>query len=358
MGLFKRGQTWWMRFTFKGRQIRKSTETEDKKLAERIYHKVLGEIAEGKWFERLPGEEKTFREMMEKYLIEHSKVNKTSESHRRDKSLAYHLNQFFGDSVLTNITPKDISKYKVKRRDEGASPRTINYELALMSHAFNLARKEWEWVSENPVSRVSREKVNNLRERWLTFEEEERLLQASPRWLQELTIFSLETGLRQSEVLSLQWPQVDLFRKTLTILEQKNRGKDVLPLNERAMEVLKARAKVRQIKTNYVFFSKNGNRFLARNLITAFSSALNLASIENFRWHDLRHTFATRLAQAGVDLYTVQKLGRWKEVKMVQRYAHHYPESLRKGIGVLDEIRKKISTNLAQSGVDQKIEGG
>jgi integrase len=349
MGLFKRGQTWWMRFTYKGRQIRKSTETEDKKLAERIYHKVLGEIAEGKWFERLPGEEKTFKEMMEKYLIEHSVRNKVQKTHIRDKSLADHLLKSFEDLTLAEITPKLISEYKTKRREEGAAPRTINYELALMSHAFNLAIKEWEWLKENPVSRVSREKVNNIRERWLTFEEEKRLLDASPKWQQELIIFSLETRLRQSEVLNLQWPQADLFGKTITILEQKNKSKDTLPLNERALEILKARAKIRNIKTNHVFYNGNGNRIDARNLLRAFYSAIRKANLESLRWHDLRHTFATRLVQAGVDLYTVQKLGRWKTIQIVTRYAHHYPESLRGGVEILDRLRKEFSTNLAQS---------
>lgn len=218
-----------------------------------------------------------------------------------------------------------------------------------MGHAFNLAIKEWEWVKENPVSKVSKERLSNLRERWLSFEEEEKLLRASPKWLQEMIIFSLETGLRQSELLNLQWPQVDLYRRTITLLEQKNRAIDTLPLNERAMEVLRARAKVRYLRSTHVFCNKKGNRIDPRNLLRAFYDAVDRAGIERLRWHDLRHTFATRLAQAGVDLYKIQKLGRWKEISMLSRYAHHYPESLRDGVEVLDQIRKKISTNLAQS---------
>jgi integrase len=80
------------------------------------------------------------------------------------------------------------------------------------------------------------------------------------------------------------------------------------------------------------------------------------AKIENLRWHDAtRHTFATRLVQGGVDIYTVQKLGRWKNISMVMRYAHHYPESLRSGIEVLDKIREKVSTNLGQSDEKQEV---
>lgn len=349
MGLFKRGQTWWLRFTYKGKQIRKSTETSEKKLAERIYHKVLGEVAEGKWFEKLPGEEKTFRELMGKYLIEHSARNKAPRSHIRDRSLAKHLIQHFGDLTLAKINPKLISGYKTKRIDEGASPRTVNYELAAMSHAFNLAIKEWEWCKDNPVSKVSREKINNFIERWVTDEEEEALLKVSRKWLQELIIFAINTGLRQNEMLSLQWPQIDLFRKTMTILEQKNEGKDILPLNKKAMEVLKSRAKVRQINTKLVFCTSKGTPISARNLLRVFYTATKKAGIESLRWHDLRHTFATRLVRGEVDIYTIQRLGRWKDISMVKRYAHHSTESLRSGVEVLDKVRENISTNLAQS---------
>jgi hypothetical protein len=86
----------------------------------------------------------------------------------------------------------------------------------------------------------------------------------------------------------------------------------------------------------------------ARNLLRAFYPAMRKAGITRFRFHDLRHTFATRLIQAGVDVYTVQKLGRWKTISMVLRYAHHQPESLRGGAEVLDRLRRESGTKLAQ----------
>ena len=162
-------------------------------------------------------------------------------------------------------------------------------------------------------------------------------------------MFAIYTGLRQGEELDLQWPQVDLFRKTMTILEQKNEGKDTLPLNNKAWEVLKSRAKVRHLNTDLVFCTAKGTRMSARNLLRAFYAATERAGLKGLRWHDLRHTFATRLVQEGTDIYTVQRLGRWKDISMVKRYAHHSPESLRSGIGALDKKDKQISTNLAQS---------
>jgi integrase len=348
-GLYKRGSVWWMCFSYQGKFIRKSTETKDKKLAERIYRKLMGEVAEGKWFDRLPGDEKAFPEMIEKYLKEHSARNKAMSTHRRDKSLAGHLLAFFGDAVVSGITPKMITEYKTRRRDEGAAAQTVNQELAMLRHAFNLAIREWEWVGDNPAQKVSREKVHNLIERWLTFEEEEKLVAVCPGWLQEILFLGIETGMRQGELLALRWPQVNLAAGTLAILEQKNRRADTLPLSQKALEVLKARDKVRYFSSDLVFYTANGTQICARNLARAFYSARKKAGIKGLRWHDAtRHTFATRLVQNGADIYTVQKLGRWKSTSMVMRYAHHHSGSLRPGIEVLDRARVDHITKISQ----------
>ncbi len=161
MGLYKRDPVWWMSFTHNGKQFRRSTETEDKKLAQRIFDKLKGEIAEGKWFEKLPGEDYTFGDLMEKYMAEYSAVNKAASSHKRDKSLGSPLVSLWRILSNRHKSRRWFRIIKVKRRDEGASPRTINYELTLMSHAFNIAIREWEWINDNPVKKVKGERVNN-----------------------------------------------------------------------------------------------------------------------------------------------------------------------------------------------------
>ena len=338
-----------MRFRYQGRQIRRSTEVTDKKLAERIYFKVMGLVAEGKWFDRPPAQpHRTVKDLLERYLRDYSALNKAVLTHRRDQSLAAHVRRAFGEVPLDQLRPAQLAEYKASRRAEGAAPKTLNDELTLLGHAYKLAMMEWEWASDNPVLKIAKEKVRNQIERWLTSEEEHQLLAASPPWLQEIILFALHTGMRQSEILNLQWPQVDLARRTLTILEQKNGARDTLPLNATAVDVLRARAGVRSISTAYVFFNGAGHRIDARNLLRAFYPAMRKAGIERFRFHDLRHTFATRLIQAGVDVYTVQKLGRWKTISMVMRYAHHHPESLRGGAEVLDRLRLDASTKRAQ----------
>ena len=346
MGLFKRGQTWWMRFTYKGKQIRKSTETDDKKLATRIYQKVMGVVAEGKWFEKLPGEEKTFKEMVEKFEAEYfSKLR----SFRGCKSYIKGLLSFFGDYTLSEISPSLINDFKTKRRAEGVKPATIHRQLDIMKRAFNLAIREWEWCEKNPVARVSLERLNNKRDRWLAFEEEEKLLQSCPAWLTEIVLFALNTGMRLGEILSLTWKGVDFFRRTITVFKSKNNERRTIPLNETALELLKAKGKVRSIKTDLVFHTQNHTAIDECNVGRAFRIALRKVGIQDFRFHDLRHTFATRMVQAGKDLYKVQVLLGHKTPIMTQRYAHHYPESLRDGVEVLDKIKKEFSTNLAQS---------
>lgn len=346
MGLYKRGALWWMRFSIQGKQIRRSTGTSDRKLADRVFKKVLGEIAEGDWFDKSPGEEKTLSELFAKYLEEHSKPNKSGKSYVRDKAIAARMLQEFGDVTLVEIPVEQIFEYKKKRRAENVAPATLNKELSFLRHVFEMA-VVWEWLEANPAARIPREKVKNRMERWLTEEEEKKLLNACPEWLRDMVIFSLNTGFRQNEMLSLTWNQVDLNRKSILFWEQKNNGRDIVPINDKAADLLKKIWKVRSFSSTHVFLTSNGTPFIARNLVRSFSIALEKAGIENFRWHDLRHTFATRLIHAGVDLYTVQRLGRWRSLSMVMRYAHHSVESLRTG---MEAVNRLASTNLAQSG--------
>ena len=208
MGLFKRGSIWWMSFFYKGKRYRKSAETEDKKFAQRIYDKVKGEIAEGKWFDKLPGEDKTFREMVERFETEH--LSQLA-SYKAAKSYVTQLKNFFGDYLVSEVTPSLINEFKLKRKAQGVKPATIRRQFDILKRAFNIAMKEWEWCSSNTVTRVSLERANNARDRWLTIDEEEKLLQVCPQWLKEIVVFALNTGCRLSEIRFLTWKGADLF---------------------------------------------------------------------------------------------------------------------------------------------------
>ncbi len=336
MGLYRkqRSKFYWMSFRVEGRRYFQSTGTSNKKLAEQIYAKTVTEIAEGKWFQN-EAKRRTFEELRDRYMREHSTINKAPKSAVRDAGSFKHLARFFGGSSLATITPARISEYKSSRRQEGAKPATLNRELEVLRHAMNLAIREWEWLERTPFDRVRLERLNNKIERWLTGEEEEKLLQASPPWLQKIIIFALNSGARQDEILSLKWSEVDLTRRTATFLKTKNKEKRTIPLNQTLLGLLNEKKKVRSL-SGYVFVSQNNTKIDASNLRRPFVLAREKAGIEDVRFHDLRHTFATRLVQAGMDLYKVSKLLGHKSLAMTIRYSHHFPESLRDAVEILD----------------------
>ena len=174
--MYKRGGVWWTCIRYGDKKIQKSLETGDKKLAKAIEAKIKAEIVEGKFFDKPVGQYKTFKDMMEKFMKEHAPKN--SLNTRKSYSVSSrHLLSYFGESKLTGITPKMISDYKISRYNEGVKSSSINRERALLSKAFNLAIKEWEWIKENPVTKINRPKENKHRERYLEKEEIGRLLE-------------------------------------------------------------------------------------------------------------------------------------------------------------------------------------
>ncbi|MDH4079552.1 MAG: tyrosine-type recombinase/integrase [Nitrospira sp.] len=347
MGLAKRGNTWWMSFMYRGQQIRRSTGTSDKRLAEAILSKVKVQIIEGRFFEKQEAQERTLAELLDRYASEHAARRANQ---RRELTSIQNLTGYFGNPTLDHITPKLIVAYKNKRYADGVKPATINRELATLKKAFNLARREWEWCTDNPVSRVSMERENNTRDRWLTVEEEQRLLQAVSPWLRDVIIFALNTGMRMGEILALTWAGVDLFRRTVTVFRSKNGERRTIPVNSVVLEVLTRKHAMRSRITDVVFHSQAETILDGSNIRRGLNAALKAAKIQDFHFHDLRHTFATRIVQAGVDLYKVQRLLGHKSPIMTQRYAHHYPESLREGVEALESGRS-VSTKLAHSQV-------
>ena len=245
------------------------------------------------------------------------------------------------ERLLVEITSDELARYKTTRAANGVGPASINRELALLSVAFNRARRHWKWCRSNPVSEVGLCPGEVRRDRWLTPAEDARLLPACPPWVQEFVVFDLNTGLRFGELAALTWADIDLQRKLLIVQKSKNKTKRTVPLNHAAMAILKNR--IRSTQTNLVFYSKRHKPYRESSVWRVFKESATHAKVENIRLHDLRHTFATRLVQRGEDLYSVQRLLGHKTAASTQRYAHHCSESLRTVVEALD------STNLAQS---------
>ncbi len=350
--MFVRNGVWHICIRHNGKKIQRSLnipagKKEHKKIAKDMESKIRVQLIEDTFFDKPIACTKTLRQMMDKFIKEHAPKNSKS-MQRSYSSYLKHLIRIFGNIKLTLISPKKVTRYKVLRRQEGAKPATINREMAMLLKAFNLSIREWEWIKDNPVSKVPFEKENNKRDRWLSGDEEKRLLEFCPDWLREIVIFALNTGLRQDELLSLEWSRVSIARKTILIQKTKSGRPRTIPLNRFAFGVLndKFEEKVRNIK-DLVFVSSVGTKINPSNLRREFYKVLKMAEIENFKFHDLRHTFASRLAQKGIDIYKIAKLLGHEDIRMTQRYAHHCPESLRVGVEILE-------SDCVLTSVDQK----
>lgn len=343
MGLFRRNKVWWMSLVYQGQQVRRSTETTDRRLAEAVLAKVRVQIIEGRYFDRLEEQERTFKEMMERYLQERV-IGASRHGERRARGILAHLLPVFGLKKLAEVLPKEITAYRVRRQQDGAKPATIVKELALMKAAFNVAIREWEWCRDNPVCRVSFGRVNNARVRYLDDVTFELVLQACPAWLQPIVVLARYTGMRRDNIVTLQWPQVDLARKIITLEHTKNGDRLGVPLCDPVVEVLQQTRKTRAHPYGAVFLGLDGEPVTGDAVGMAFQRACRRLGITDFRFHDLRHTFASSLVQRGVDLYRVQRLLGHRDGRMTQRYAHLAPENLREAVAVFNEDYHKFST--------------
>ena len=358
MGLYKRQDSpvYWMSFSVNGKQYKRSTGTEDKRVAEAILGKVRGQVVEGKWFEVDEAKQHTFDEMMEKFMREYAPSKEPTTQQRYLYSVK-HLSRYFTGLSLSDIIPSVISNYYQKRKGEEASVATINREFAMLSKAFSLAWKQWEWCKENPCSRVQKEPENNQIDRWLTHDEATRLINFCGDYLNgdmvDIVVSSLHTGMRQGETLSIKWTEVDIFRKTITVYKTKNHKPRTIPMNETVYQLFLRRGKIRSM-SGFVFVTSNNTRHRARNLIRGFEKVTEKAGIENFRFHDLRHTAATWMIQSGVDIYTVSKILGHKDIKTTMRYAHHCPDSLRHGVRAIDNF---INNQVKNEVANEKISG-
>ena len=188
MGLLLRNNIYWLDFMFEGQRIRESLQTGNKKLAEKRYAKCVTDIVEGRYFEASEAKTKTFDEMVEKYMRKNA--------HSRDATSIKPLKGFFGGMLLYKITTPLAAEYQDERLDD-VKEATVYQELSLLRRMFNVAKKRWKWVKENPVSDGDLQFSignRNARDRWLTVEEEQVLLDnaTNPIWLRPLLMAALQ----------------------------------------------------------------------------------------------------------------------------------------------------------------------
>ena len=333
--MFKRDNIWWACFRVDGTKIRRSLGTSNKKLAKAVEAKIKVEIVEGKYFTKPKGTNLTVRDLIKKYLDEHSKPNKALQTYKDDIYFSKRILEYFGERKLLAVTPKHISAYVGKRRGDGVGDTTINHELRLLRHAYNLAIKEWELVDITPFAKASIPKGNVKRVRYLSDDEEKRLFAHLSGWIKPVVIIARETGLRLSNIANLTWKQVNLFSRMIIVEITKNGDPVGIPMTENVFTELKSLNTVRRIDSDFIF-GKNGKPFRRWWISKSFKKVCEKASIENFRFHDLRHDFCSRLVQRGVGLYTVAALAGHRDISTTQRYAHLSPEKLKSAVEVLN----------------------
>lgn len=336
MSLCKRGKTWWISFTTpSGERVRCSAATEDKTQAQEFHDKLKAES----WRVARLGDKpkRTWDEAAYKWLME----TQHKKSHHEDVAKINWLQQFFRGKYLDELTRDLIAKIGELKRQQ-STPATANRLLALIRAILRRSALDWEWIDKPPVIKLYREAKRRVR--YLSATQASMLIQELPQHLADMVTFSLATGLRRSNVTKLEWSQVDMQRNVAWIHgDQAKAGKPIhVTLNATAIAVL-----TRQIgKHPRSVFSYKGKPITQVNT-KAWYKALKRAGIEDFRWHDLRHTWASWLTQNGVPLNVIQEMGAWESAEMVRRYAHLAPEQFAQHARVLDGMLNV--TNLTQS---------
>lgn len=341
--VFLRGKIWYIDTCYKGKRVRRAVGP-DKKEAIKVLKKIEAELIENKWLDIKREHKIKFSEVNKEFLEKYSKVNKRS--WKRDQLSISHLDKFFGNKYIYEIKEKDIEEYKKERLLTGIKHSTLNRELACLKTILNKA-KEWGYIEQAPKIKLFKE--NNQRVRYLTEEEEEKLLKIAPEPLKSMIIIALNTGMRQGEILNLKWRDIDLNEGIIIIQDSKSKEKRIIYMNDTTkgvfLNLLSFGGK------EFVFENKNGGKYTKDYITHLFGKIVKQAGIKDFRFHDLRHTFASRLVMSGVNLKTIQELLGHKDYRMSLRYSHLSPEIKKQAVKILDKDK-----NMAQIWHNGKIE--
>lgn len=273
-----------------------------------------------------------FSELADQYVEDYARANKRS--WRSDKyRIEAHLKPYFGDVTLQDISPLLIEKYRVERLKMGVSKSTINRETTILKKMLNLAL-DWGLTDQNPVIKVRLfSEKGTEKERILSDEEEVKLLARCPGYLRPIVITALNTGMRRGEILNLRWRNVDLKKRLVKVEQTKSGTSRVIPINGCLYNEL-VKAKEASGKAEHLF--PNPETGLPYTQVRkGFKNACQKAGVKELRFHDLRHTFATRLIESGADIITVRDLLGHFSVRVTQRYTHPGQDKKREAVELL-----------------------
>jgi len=290
-------------------------------------------IREGRYFKTTEARRHTFGEMIDRYIRDVLAKKKEKSRHSQEPRAVW-WRQHLGHYALAEVTPAKIAEARdyllnqETRRGKQMSPTTVIHFLATLNHCYNIAVKEWEWLDVNPVAKVRKPQWPRGRVRFLSDDERRKLLEAckesSNPHLHDIVVLALTTGMRYSEIMGLTWSAIDFNRSVITLEETKNGERRVVPIVGYALELFREKAKIRRIDNDHVFPAPR-NTGQPVNIKTSWQKAVGKAGIQDFHFHDLRHSAASYLAMNGATLAEMAEILGHKTLQMVKRYAHLSP---------------------------------
>ncbi|MCD7779645.1 MAG: tyrosine-type recombinase/integrase [Candidatus Gastranaerophilales bacterium] len=318
MSVYKKNGKYYCRFQLNGERHHylcsgAASLTEAKKLESQFMYKVQQQ-QNGV----IPKELKniTINSLFIMYL-KYSKTNK--KSFKTDVSRVKLIKQYFGETTLIrDIQPNKIERFKDFLLEEGRSKATVNRYLEQIKTAFKIAVDN-EYILKNPCKNIKKFPLKNYTVRYLTEDEESRLFKTLPDYLKNIVITALNTGLRKSNILNLKWEQIDFEFQFLEVLENKGNKHIKLPLNNTLLKLFEEMYKNKS--SEYVFINPKTS-LPYTDIKKAWTTALKEAKIENFRFHDLRHTVGTRLAKENVPINIIKEILAHSDIKTTMRYVH------------------------------------
>ena len=335
-GLYKRDKYYWMAYSVNGKMRFESTGVTKRREAEDIMSDRRRAIKEGK----LPAIKKVKNCSFVELAQDYSKWAERQRIFPTKKIWIRQLIEAFGNLNVIDLDTRIVEQWQSKQIGKN-KPATINRRLACLKHMVNKG-VQWNMATEETLKQVREVKLleeNNKRLRFLSVEESQELINCCETHLKPIVITALNTGMRKGEILNLKWDHVDLSSGFILLDEgiTKTGQRREIPINT-TLEYLFNEIP-RERESIYVFTGENGKPYKSNK--RSFGTALKKAGIQDFRFHDLRHTFASQLIMAGVDISTVRELLGHKSLKMTMRYAHLAPGHKRKAVITLDKLLTK-----------------
>ncbi len=337
--------TWWIEFSLRGEYVHQSVPgARTQAQAERAQSQIREAIYERRYD---PGK-KLFSEFVDETFLPWSRANKRS--YREDEQRSVTLKDFFGEKHLRDIKPMMIENFKRERlatptkhdREDRPRPRTpasVNRDLACLSKILSMAFDN-ELIDSNPMRRVRMLKETSSRERFITAEEEKRLfaqLTGRRDHIRSVVTIALNTGMRRGEILGLQWEHVNFLARTIFIARSKTGRTRTIPMNNlvfKELMMLKQDAGPKEF-----VFSNSRTGVNIASVKTGWRSACDDAGLVNLRFHDTRHTFATRLRANGVHEWDIRDLLGHASVRMTSVYTHQTPANLCQAVNTLTNAK-------------------